>query len=88
MLIAVIAVALACGEGCQRRDAKAVAMVQRELDLLKPPVGVTPTDQRVGLGEMYAEGAQTFCVNDEKAGQVALDSMLRRTGWDAVGASG
>ena len=87
MLIASVAVVLAWGEGCQRRDAKAVAIVQRELDLLKPPVGVTPTDQRVGLGEMNAEGAQTYCVNDEKAGQIALDSMLRNAGWEPVSSS-
>jgi hypothetical protein len=31
---------------------------------------------------MYAEGAQTYCVGDEKAGQVALDSMLRKAGWE------
>jgi hypothetical protein len=80
-LIAVAAVVLACGGGCHRRDAKAVAVVERELALLQPPIGMTPSDQRVGLGEMYAEGAQTYCLNDEKAGQLALDSMLRNAGW-------
>ena len=44
-------------------------------------------EQRVGLGEMYAEGGQTYCVNDEKAGQAALDSMLRNAGWEPVSSS-
>jgi hypothetical protein len=87
MLIAFVAVVLASGGGCRGRDAKAVAVVQRELALLEPPVGIAPTDQRVGLGEMYAEGAQTYCVGDEKAGQVALDSMLRNAGWEPVSTS-
>ena len=63
MLITFVAVVLACGEGCDGRDARAVAVVQRELALLEPPVGLAPTDQRVGLGEMYAEGSQTYCVS-------------------------
>jgi hypothetical protein len=33
---------------------------------------------------MYAEGTQTYCVGDEKAGQVALDTMLRGAGWEPV----
>jgi hypothetical protein len=70
--------------GCDGRDAKAVAVVQRELAVLEPPVGLAPTDQRVGLGEMYAEGSQTYCVSDEKAGQGALDSMLRNAQWEPV----
>lgn len=48
---------------------------------------MTPMDQRVGLGEMYAEGTQTYCVGDEKAGQVALDSTLRDAGWEPVSTS-
>lgn len=87
MLIALVGVVLACGVGCSGRDAKAVAVVQKELALLKPPVGIAPTDERVGLGEMYAEGGQTYCVSDEKAGQVALDSMLRNAGWEPVSTS-
>jgi hypothetical protein len=87
LLIALVGVVLACGVGCNGRDAKAVAVVQKELALLKPPVGIAPTDERVGLGEMYAEGGQTYCVSDEKAGQVALDSMLRNAGWEPVSTS-
>ena len=85
LLLALIAV-FACG-GCHRKDARAVAVVKSELALLKPPAGISPTDQRVGLGEMYAEGAQTYCVSDEKAGQKALDSMLRQAGWESVSTS-
>jgi hypothetical protein len=87
MLIAFVVVGLSGGLGCQGRDAKAVAVVREEFALLKPPAGMTPTDQRVGLGEMYAEGTQTYCVGDEKAGQVALDSVLRNAGWEAVSTS-
>jgi hypothetical protein len=36
---------------------------------------------------MYAEGAQTYCVGDEKTGQRALDSMLRNAGWEPVSTS-
>jgi hypothetical protein len=87
ILIAFAAVVLAVGGGCDGRDAKAVAVVERELALLTPPAGMAPTDQRVGLGEMYAEGTQTYCVGDQKAGQAALDSMLRNAGWEPVSAS-
>jgi hypothetical protein len=86
-LVALAAVVLACGGGCDRRDTKAVAVVERELGLLKPPVGFAPTEQRVGLGEMNAEGGQTYCVSDERAGQAALDSMLRNAGWEPVSSS-
>jgi hypothetical protein len=86
-VIALVALVLAAGAGCHRRDAKAVAAVEAELALLKAPVGMTPTDQRVGLGEMYAEGSQTYCVDDEKGGQAALDSMLRTAGWEPLSAS-
>ena len=86
MLLA-LAVVVACGEGCHRRDAKAVAVVESELAILKPPAGIVPTEQRAGLGEMYAEGAQTYCVRDEKAGEGALDSMLRAAGWEPVSTS-
>ena len=82
---ALVAVVLSCAPGCHGRDAKALAVVQGELALLKPPVGLAPTDQAVGLGEMYAEGSQTYCVSDEKAGQIALDSMLRNAGWERLG---
>jgi hypothetical protein len=86
-LSACVAVVLAFGGGCRGRDAKAIAVVERELALLTPPLGIAPADQRVGLGEMYAEGAQTYCVGDEKAGQVALDSMLRKAGWEPLSTS-
>jgi hypothetical protein len=84
---ALVAVVLSCAPGCHGRDAKALAVVQGELALLKPPVGLAPTDQAVGLGEMYAEGSQTYCVSDEKAGQIALDSMLRNAGWEPLSRS-
>jgi hypothetical protein len=87
VLLALVAVVLAFGCGSHGRDAKAMAVVERELALLTPPVGIAPADQRVGLGEMYAEGAQTYCVGDEKAGQVALDSMLRKAGWEPTSTS-
>jgi hypothetical protein len=64
-----------------------MATVERELALLQPPVGVTPTDRKVGLGEMYAEGSQTYCLADAEAGQVALDGMLREAGWEPVSSS-
>jgi hypothetical protein len=86
-LIAFAGLVLVCAGGCNGRDAKALAVVRSELALLKPPPGMTPTDERVGLGEMYAEGAQTYCVGDEKAGQAALDSMLRNAGWEPVSTS-
>lgn len=86
-LLALAAFLVACGEGCHRRDAKAVAAVEGELALLRPPAGLAPTDQRVGLGEMYAEGAQTYCVSDAKTGERALDSMLRAAGWEPVSTS-
>lgn len=85
--IAFAAVALTCAAGCDGRDAKAVAVVRNEFSLLKPPAGIVPAGQQVGLGEMYAEGTQTYCVSDEKAGQVALDSMLRDAGWVPVSTS-
>jgi hypothetical protein len=85
-LLAIVAAAFAWG-GCHGKDAKAVAIVESELALLKPPAGISPTDQRVGLGEMYAEGAQTYCFSDEKTGQRALDSMLREAGWQSVSTS-
>jgi hypothetical protein len=85
---ALIGFALAAVVGCQHgREAKAMAVVQTELDLLEPPAGMTPTDQGVGLGEMYAEGAQTYCVGDEKAAQTALDAMLRGAGWERLSES-
>ena len=87
MLIACTGVVLAFGGGCQGRDAKAMAVVERELALLAPPPGIAPADPRVGVGEMYAEGTQTYCVADEKGGQVALDSMLRKAGWQPVSTS-
>jgi hypothetical protein len=87
VLSALVAVVLACAAGCHGRDAKAMAVVQGELALLRPPSGLTATDQKVGLGEMYAEGAQTYCVGDEKAGQAALDAMLRDAGWAPLSSS-
>ena len=87
VLIALAAAILACGEACHGRDAKAVAIVKRELALLEPPAGIAPPDQQTGLGEMYAEGSQTYCVNDEKTAQRALDTMLRSAGWEPVSAS-
>ena len=83
-VIALSAVVLACLAACQGRDTKAVAVVQGEFALLTLPAGITSTDPRVGLGEMYAEGTQAYCVNDAKAGQTALDSMLRNAGWEPV----
>jgi len=87
LLVALLTAVLASGAGCHGRDAQAVAAVESELALLKPPVGLSPTDQRAGLGEMYAEGAQTYCVRDEKTAQTALDSMLRQAGWEPVSTS-
>ena len=87
ILIAFAAAILACGQACDGRDAKAVATVKRELALLEPPAGIAPPDQQTGLGEMYAEGSQTYCVNDEKTAQRALDTMLRNAGWEPVSAS-
>jgi len=87
MLLALAAVVLAFGCGSRGRDAKAMAAVKRELALLTPPAGIAPADQNVGLGEMYAEGTQTYCVGDEKAGQAALDSMLRKAGWEPTSTS-
>lgn len=83
----IAAAILASGEACDGRDAKAVAIVKRELALLEPPAGIAPPDQQTGLGEMYAEGSQTYCVNDEKTAQRSLDTMLRNAGWKPVSAS-
>jgi len=87
MLLGLVAAALAFGAGCHGRDAKAMAAVESELALLKPPAGVAATDKQAGLGEMYAEGGQNYCVSDEKAGQAALDAMMRSAGWEPVSTS-
>jgi hypothetical protein len=89
IVIAFAAAVLAGAAGCvgHERDAKAMAVVRSEFVLLKAPAGIAPTDERVGLGEMYAEGTQNYCVGDEKAGQVALDSMLREAGWRLLSTS-
>jgi hypothetical protein len=66
---------------CDGRDKKALGAVAKELDLLKPPSGITGSDEKTGLGEMYAEGTRTYCVENQEAGRVGLDSMLRDAGW-------
>ena len=81
LLAASVAVSLASLVGCDARDAKALTTVRSELALLKAPAGMEPVDENVGLGEMYAEGSRTYCAADEKAGQAALDGMLRDAGW-------
>jgi hypothetical protein len=85
--IAFVSLALSCGEACNGRDAKAMAVVRGEFALLQAPAGIAPTDEQVGLGEMYAEGTQTYCVSDAEAGQIALDAMLRHAGWQPVSRS-
>jgi hypothetical protein len=56
-------------------------IVRHEFALLQPPAGMHPGEAQVGLGEMYAEGSQAYCVADEKTGQGALDAMMRNAGW-------
>jgi hypothetical protein len=67
--------------GCHPRDRKTMEIVRHELAVLQPPAGMHPSEPQVGLGEMYAEGTQTYCLPDEKTGQVALDTMMRNGGW-------
>lgn len=83
----IIAVAMTCAVACDRRGSKAMDVVRGEFSLLQPPGGIAPQDQQVGLGEMYAEGVQTYCVKDGNAGRPALDSMLRNAGWEPVSSS-
>ena len=87
VLLALLAAVFGSGGACRDRDAKAVAVVRSELALLKPPGGSAPTEPQVGLGEMYAEGGQKYCVSDDKAGQIALDAMMRNAGWEPVSSS-
>ncbi len=79
----VVTLAVGCVVACHNpREAKAMETVKAELALLQPPAGMEPTETTPpGLGEMDASGAQTYCVPDEKAGQAALDAMLRKAGW-------
>jgi len=84
VLVALLPLVVACGDSRHGRDAKAMAVVRSELALLKPPAGMAPAEPQVGLGEMYAEGSQTYCVADVKTGQAAFDAMLRDAGWELL----
>jgi apolipoprotein N-acyltransferase len=86
-LVSVVLLAAWAG-ACAGKSATAMRVVRDELALLRSPLGVTVTDQRVELGEMDAFGALAYCVADGRAGRQALDSMLRDAGWEAVSTSG
>jgi hypothetical protein len=68
MLIAWVAVVLAFGGGCHGRERRRWRSLE-ELALLTPPLGITPADQRVGLGEMYAEGGRRIAWATRRPGK-------------------